>query len=126
MSELLIIWATITTATTAVLGVMMTIYFRREHSIEQRQLEAFYEVCRHMWGLTGNNQHPLYAEANLRAVEALNAAFAVFKDTDAEDELKGYRRHPTAENAEFAITAMAEVCGIALTPDDVLPFGPAS
>ena len=111
MSEWLIIWATTTTATTAVLGVILTIYYRREHSIERRRLEAFYEVCRHMWGLTGNNQHPLYAAANLRAVEALNVAFAVFKDTDAEGELKGYRRHPTAENAEFAITAMAEVCG---------------
>ena len=101
MSEWLIIWATTTTATTAVLGVILTIYYRREHSIERRRLEAFYEVCRHMWGLTGNNQHPLYAAANLRAVEALNVAFAVFKDTDAEGELKGYRRHPTAENCRI-------------------------
>lgn len=126
MSEWIIIWAATTTATTTVLGVMLTIYYRRLHSIELKQREAFYEVWRHLWGLTGNSQHPLYAEANLRTVEALNAAFAVFKDTDAEEELKGYRRHPTAENAEYAIMAMAEVCGIEVSTDDVVPFAPVS
>ncbi len=125
MSEWLIIWAATATATTTVLGVMVTINARRAHSIELQQREALFEVWRHLWGLTGNNQHPLYAQANMRAVEALNAAFAVFNDTDAEDALKTYRRHPTAENAEYAITEMAAVCDIRLDEDDVQPFGPA-
>ncbi len=125
MSEWVIIWAATMTATTGILGVALTIYARRAHSIELQRREALFEIWRHLWGLTGDNQHPLYAQANMRAVEALNAAFVVFNETDAEDALKTYRRHPTAENAEYAISKMAEVCEIRLDEDDIQPFAPA-
>ena len=124
MSEFLFAWATTTTVLATLLAAMLTIQHRRKHSLEQRQLEAFYEVWRYSWGLTGSTEHPLYAEANMRAVEALNAAYVVFNDTDAEQDLKEYRRRPTAVNAENAIMSMGDVCKVSLTPDDIMPFAP--
>ena len=125
MSEILILWATAMTVVATLLAAMLTIQHRRQHSLEQRQLKAFHEVWRYSWGLTGSTEHPLYAESNMRAVEALNAAYVVFNDTDAEEDLKEYRRRPTAVNAENAIMSMGEVCDVVLTPDDLMPFAPA-
>jgi hypothetical protein len=122
--ELIVALAAVSTPVAAWLALILWRYNRRQHSLEQRQLEAFYEVGRYSWGMTGNISHPLYRDVNMRAVEALNAAYVVFVKTDAEEDLKEYRRRPTAVNAENAVMSMGEVCGIILTPDDLSPFGP--
>ena len=99
---------------------------RRQHSIEQRRIDAFHEVLRHSWGLTQSDHH-LYCKENIRAVRALNVARVAFLNTPTSKYLEKYRCQKTARSAVNAIVMMAEACGVEMpkTYDAESVFGPS-
>ena len=100
---------------------------RRQHSLEQRRLDAFHEVLRYSWGLTEQDHHR-YCKENMRAVRALNVARVAFLNTPASKYLEKYRRQKTARSAVNAIVMMADTCNVDMpkTYDVESVFGPSS
>ena len=92
----------------------------RQHSLEQRRVDAFHEVMRYIWGLTESNHqrvceiHVRNSEENVRCVRALNLARIAFCNTEAGGALETYLAGPTVDRLDFAIKEMAKVCSIDL------------